>query len=71
MGFSRIAVLLALAALAGGLDDRRAADAAKAQDFAALRDLVRQNNPVSMEKLAKINTFHVEQLAYFDLVSGV
>jgi hypothetical protein len=24
-----------------------------------------QNNPVSMEKLAKINTFHVEQLAYF------
>lgn len=24
-----------------------------------------QNNPVSMEKLAKINRFHVEQLAYF------
>jgi hypothetical protein len=24
-----------------------------------------QNNPVSMEKLAKINTFHLEQLAYF------
>jgi hypothetical protein len=24
-----------------------------------------QNNPVSMEKLAKINTFHIEQLAYF------
>jgi hypothetical protein len=24
-----------------------------------------QNNPVSMEKLAKINTYHVQQLAYF------
>jgi hypothetical protein len=24
-----------------------------------------QNNPVSMEKLAKINTFHIEQVAYF------